>query len=606
MAAADASAGLSAAGGSTGAQAARLPGSRFGLGLDLWAEGLDGFENTWAETTVTQPDANGTVTTTVIPGDPALNNRKFDYRWELRTFGAQVPVALPDFPFGRLGRLYPRLTLEAARVEATFEVLDRTGGGADLHRQGEGTLWGLGLDLVGRFGEEDRWFAGGGYRYRQLSNLDLSSALPQAGPPTFPPTASTAVQLPFEEVRLDRREHAVTARVGRAFGDRVFPYLGIRGRLADLEVEDSLDIHSPLQGLDFQVRSSSRFENDAVLAVGGVDARLGPLVLHVEAAAADSDWSALVKLVYARWPEAISSEEIRRTEHAKRRERWLRRAAAISAALVPLLEEVERRFLERRRELESGPYGPGDVEALLDVTEEDLLEVLGRFEDLGALRAYAKDFFRRQREQVRADGGGTSLGRSPPPAGGARPVALAGPRHAPGAPALVPPPPEERGGWGRLLDAVGGFLSALVTGAREDELYIEVEISASDPPLRLCPGDVSLACLRGEKSCDCREGEEAVWRGLHLYRFKFPQNLEVDSRVDCQAYVQRNCDQPSLRCDPETPDVRGTSPQYVECTDADAACRLDLWEAPSPLVRCSVSEPPCGCRGVRSTAEGGE
>lgn len=597
--------GLPASGASTGAETFRLPGSRFGLGVDLWAEGLDSFQNTWAETLITQTDANGTVTTRVIPGDPGLNNRKFDYRWELRSFGAQVPVALPDFSLGRIGRLYPRFTLEAARVEATLEVLDRTGGGADLRREGEGTLWGVGLDLVGRFGEEDRWFAGGGYRYRELSNLDLSSALPPVGPPALPPNASTGVPLPVEEVRLDRREHAVTGLVGRAIGDRLFPYVGLRGRLADLEVDDSLEVASSFPGLRFQVRSSSRLESDAVLAVAGVDARLGPLVAHLEAVGGDGDWGGLLKLVYARWPEATSSADVQRSEHTKRRERWLRRAAAISAALFPLLEGVERRFHERLRELESAPYGAPEAEKLLDVTEADLLEVLGRFEDLGALRAYAGEFFRRKREEIGEEGPVGLRGGSPPPAGGAHRVAFAGPLHSPEA--VVLESPADEGGWSRFWGGVGSFLGALATGARDEELYIEVEISVSDTPLRLCPGDVRPQCLQGGRRCGCREGKSLpvgkrvdLWRGLHMYRFRFPRSL-ADSSVACQDYLSTNCDERSLECSPVQPS-RDDTPQYVQCTSPSSNCILDLWLS-GPRVRCLVSESGCGCEGAISLSD---
>ena len=101
-------------------------GVGFGLGIDFRWENLDSLLNAADTTTVTRRDGCENVTQ-VVPGDPALNNRKFDYRFEARTAGGQVPVALPRFSLGSGVSVYPSLVLEAAVTDVTFDFRDRTG-----------------------------------------------------------------------------------------------------------------------------------------------------------------------------------------------------------------------------------------------------------------------------------------------------------------------------------------------------------------------------------------------------------------------------------------------------------------------------------------------
>ena len=108
------------------AESPGVGGFGFGLGIDFRWEDLDSLLNAADTTTVTTHNPNGNVVTQVVPSDPALNNRKFDYRFEVKSAGGQVPVALPRFSLGRGVTVYPSLVVEAGLTEVTFDFHDWT------------------------------------------------------------------------------------------------------------------------------------------------------------------------------------------------------------------------------------------------------------------------------------------------------------------------------------------------------------------------------------------------------------------------------------------------------------------------------------------------
>jgi hypothetical protein len=266
-------------------------GFGFGLGIDLGWEELDSLATAAATTTVTTRDANGREVTQVIPGDPALTNRKFDFRFEVETAGGQAPIALPRFSLGRAVTVFPSLVIEAAVTDVTFHFDDRTNPEDSTSVTARGTSYGLGLESVATLGRSNRWYLAAGYRYRDLPSLEL-----ERSPPVAPFTHSGAVS--HDEVRLSQETHRATLRVGRAFrGGRFNPYLGLRGRWTELDVVDELDFRSSL-GDETVLRTHTRYESDSALGVAGIDARLGgPVLGRAEVTFGDGDAALLLKTV---------------------------------------------------------------------------------------------------------------------------------------------------------------------------------------------------------------------------------------------------------------------------------------------------------------------
>jgi len=355
-------------------------GAGFSLGLDFHFDDLDSLLNTSASTTVTLFDGAGGRFTQVIPGDPGLNNRKFDYRFKRRSWGAQGPIALPPVTLGGGMTLLPSLVVEAATTEVTFDFRDRTQPELSTSITGRGTALGVGLEGVA-LDSERRWFLGAGYRFRTLPDFEL-----ERSPPVDP-----LLDVVHDEVRLRQETHLATLRVGRVSANgRFAPYLGGRGRWTELEIDDELGFVSPL-GPRTDLRSRFRFESDSALAVAGVDARLGgPFAGRVEVTYGDGDVATLLKVVYLLGGESGTPNRIARdiAHEFRRIEQEFSRAAD---EIAPLRAVSPAAYLARALEL-------------LDRTEKEAVRVLERF-DFIALADWLRSRFSEARDALlRTDG----------------------------------------------------------------------------------------------------------------------------------------------------------------------------------------------------------
>lgn len=351
-------------------------GARFGLGLDAFFERQESLRATGAELTFRSE-------TQEIAPDPL--NRDFDFRVDLRAAGLQLPVALP-----RLGVIHPTLVLQAAMADVTFDFLDQTQEQGQESRggfsyEGRGPLFGGGLELTSALCRRCPWFAGAGYRFQRLHDLEVDV---EGG------------GVVDDEARLSRDVHEVSARVGYGSpGGRIVSYLGVRHRSTGLEIEEELDTRA----------FRAELESDATLALAGVEAHLGGSFYgRAEATYGDEDYSALLKVVYLgpgkgpaiSWPgRGGETGQVRETEEERRRRE--QRIEEIGGTLALRLAAIEAAFLAGWRSLEviQGPDGQPayiarDVEELLARTEREILSVLGELPELEALRDWVRDEFR--------------------------------------------------------------------------------------------------------------------------------------------------------------------------------------------------------------------
>lgn len=263
-------------------------GARLGLGLGYLVERQDGLRFTFSQTIVTLHDlAQGTDSTTVLQGDPELNNRKFDYQGELSLPTVRIPIALPTERWG----FYSAAILEAAWADLTFEFVDQAQPELSTALEGDGLAFGLGLELAAPFCRTCRWFAGGGYRFRTLSRLEVERA-PLFNMPNF--------EVLSDEVTASRETHELFARLGYgSFGDRVAPYFGIRGRWTEVEVKDELRLASAIFGQETTLSSRSEYESDTLSGVVGVDVHFaGSFFGRAEASFSNDDRAAFFKITY--------------------------------------------------------------------------------------------------------------------------------------------------------------------------------------------------------------------------------------------------------------------------------------------------------------------
>ncbi|MGH2726383.1 MAG: hypothetical protein ACRDKS_05345, partial [Actinomycetota bacterium] len=244
----------------------RAAGAAYGLGLDWLFERQESLEVKESSRPVT---------------DLPYVSRGIDLRWELTGPAVQVPIALPS-----LGRLHPSLVLRAASADVTVDSPERPQDEVDRTSfDGRGTLLGATLDLAGSLCGGCPWFASGRYGFEDLSELEADGTTP------------FSFGLAADEIRLGRRAHELSGRVGYVFpGGRAATYLGARGRRSEVEIEEELS-RDPATGK--QITTHTRLESEEVSGFAGIDAHLaGPLFGRLEGSFGADDQAFLVKLVY--------------------------------------------------------------------------------------------------------------------------------------------------------------------------------------------------------------------------------------------------------------------------------------------------------------------
>lgn len=359
---------------------------QIGFGFDLFLASADDLETTALETVTFLCDGAGNCGPGVIPSDPELLNRKFGFELEETVPGLQVPLGLPPLRLGGGRSLRSALVLEVASSDLRLDFRDRTRSGDSTALEGRGTRFGLGLEAAAPLCDGCRFFAAAGYRYRRLPGREVDRRGEVA--PGFP--------VLDDRVVLEQEQHLASARLGYAAG-RFAPYLGVRARRGEIEIEDELRFTGP-DGSETALTTRTTLESDAVDGVAGLDVRIGPRLLgRIEAALGEGAEGALLKLVVRLGPGAPDldppPEKVRRAEE-------------IRAAVTPRLRPIEAGFDTGRAALREvvGPAGTpaylvADVVALLDRTEDALLAALEP-EELAPLRAWVSDRFDRIRDEL--------------------------------------------------------------------------------------------------------------------------------------------------------------------------------------------------------------
>lgn len=388
--------------------------ARLGLGLGWLIEKLDRLPITFQETTTELTSTYGESGNFTTPGDPDLLNRKFDSAWRLQGPVAQVPIALPVL--GREGprQLYSALVLELTQADVELEIHDRTAERLGSSFSGDGIMPGAWLDLVMPLCRRCPWFVGGGYRYRELREMDVDRSPPFTAPGLAVTTDAASVFGRTQEAFL-RWGYAPPAA-------RYAPYVGVRYRSTQLTIDDELRFTNDQVGLTTNLRTRTRFESEATLALAGVDLHLGPRLFgRAEAAYGDGTSSGLVKVVYlvgrrkTSAPATATDQEgevgeqsTKDEEREQEQERQERaRASEIAREIAPKLALIEEEFLAGWRRLtvvaEERTGAPAyllrEVRTLLDRTEADLLDALAQ-PGIAALRDHVEDRFDRAREAI--------------------------------------------------------------------------------------------------------------------------------------------------------------------------------------------------------------
>lgn len=363
-------------------------GARFGLGLDVFFEHQESLKISFLEQTVRTRDLlTGGEETGVMRTDPGLLNRKFDLQLDLAGVGIQSAIALPSVGLPRDLRLYPTLVFQAASADVSLDFHDGTRAEDSSSLDGQGPLFGTGLDLATSLCRNCPWFTGASYRFQRLPSLTVDRS------PPFGPAGFNVLE---DEVRLGREVQEASARAGYSFsGNQVVSYLGVSHRWTDVEIEDHLRYRDPFGEVETTLDSLTRLDSETTLALAGVEARLGPrLFSRMETSVGDGDWGVLFRVSYL-----LTKEPERLTENQ-------------STEIAAQIGKIRTEYVQALNAL------PETVElavvyTLLDRIEKKLLAILP-FPEFAAMHDSVRYEFRKIRERLAQGNAVDTTRRSPP------------------------------------------------------------------------------------------------------------------------------------------------------------------------------------------------
>jgi len=380
----------------------RAAGATFGLGLDALFEHQESLDIASIRTTVTTRDSGGHESSTEIPGDPALLNRKFDFRSELEGEGSQGSIALPTFGLP----IHPTFHWQALSANLRLDFLDRRESAENTSIEGRGLFLGAGFDLVAAMCNQCGWFASAGYQVQDMPSFGADRK----------PRLSDA-DLSHDEVSLRRQVRDASFRIGYGIPNaRIITYTGVRRRSTDLDIEDELGFSGRTQDgtlEETRLRTRTKIQGDATLAVAGLDVNFGGgLFGRAETAIGDGDRVVKVNLVYLPKIGIEIRQETAEEKAEKERERKLekqlkKRARWIAAGILPRLIAIEKEYLAGWHALHvvagdggEPSYLVQEVDALLNGTESALLGVTHDYPELEALGDWITDEFVRNRKEL--------------------------------------------------------------------------------------------------------------------------------------------------------------------------------------------------------------
>jgi hypothetical protein len=528
----------------TGSGAAGAP---LTVGLDVVSGQDAGLRISSQSSVVTVRDlAAGTTETSIVPGDPALLNRKFSIRIRSTGEGGQLPIALPRIALGGVA-IFPTLILQAASTDLSLDFTDRPEPADSTALQGRAPLYGMGFGLAAPLCPGCPWFASAGYRVSLLPELTAERS------PAFEAPGFVVLQ---DQSRFRLRSDEGLLRIGRGLpGGRAAAYLGLlRGR--DLVTDDDVvQLSSPRVGLQQLLSTRTRLAAETTAGLAGLEARLaGPLMLRLETVFGSGRSGGALKLAYLRLPPPPPPPPAPgRQDDAQERiaRRILPRLAEIRAELdrrLASLPSVQPGAPGVQPGLPGAPPGPAlpalvsaaAVAQLLDDVERQLLAALAEPE-LVALRDYVEDLFRSARQDLglaaRTGSAGApaaslalaSFRRPPASAASALSAASAGLAT----PAINGAPPAGRGLEARKVGFWACRIDVLVetiqSWARKRELQIDLIVESDPDHARFSMTPYSYRARPAESYRT--DGKlmviPGVWRGRYSYTVALGKDFQA-------------------------------------------------------------------------------
>ncbi len=524
------------------------PRISFGLGSLSFFDHLSSLSNTFSQSTVILRDpAAGGLSTTVLDNDPKLNNAKLDFGLDLRGVGAYAAVELPSSP--RLGDA--ALIFEVAWTGLTFDVVDTTVSPPSTSSlEGDGLMVGAGFDV--RSGLGGQWSAAWGYRYRNLSNIDVARSA-SLGPPFV--VLDDGVSLSWES-------HELGSRFSYASGPRYRPYAGVLFRRTEVEIDDRLRFVDGLERETDQ-RTLSWFDSDVVLGIAGVEAQLSSLAARLESFFGDGDYGVRFQVGWSfQRGDSVSEpgdDVLSSRQRRKRLKRRVRRAKKLTPLLAEAFARIERDFIERRRVLDENRQPPrrsryrlAEVLELLEATQRDLEKLL-RKQKLHALDAYFRQLFsdavaelKSKSTVARADSGAV---RGEPEyvlaALSGQPTSI---RNASTEIVFVAEPEATL-----VLDRVNGGIESARIKSENDEIYIDLCIHSvpDNATVTICP---MFACEKVDWDQDETNNRLSdIERGLYSYHVVRDGYQKIDcfpdSEAECAPLDLMRDAKPMIQCD---------------------------------------------------------
>lgn len=561
-------------------------GMKYGVGATAFFENQTSLESTLARTTITLRDLDRNVTDTrVFTEDPRLTNTKLDFELELKGAGILVPVGLPQIPNTGTVSIYPTFFFELTAVDVGFDVFDTTTQPAqplgtfeavtldtgfdafaaaqqaiNSSSQGNGPMFGLGLDLTARVCSSCKWIANWSYWYRFIPSLDVDRPLG-----LFPDFEAA-----FDSLSLTREAHEVSSRVGYAVSagsHRYVPFTGVLYKRTKLELEDEVRFLDPLIGLETTLESFSRFESETVQALAGFDVQLSNSVFgRLETAFGEGDYGVSFQITWSKGPPP------KLPKFPKREKKQTR----VINSILEQLRQLRRDFL---REWDSLPvitsadgspaYSTREVRSLLERSRDRFLEILS-YRQLVAMQNYVAD----EIDDILSSLSGESV----PVVGIAQPeirVASSSALASGGFVLFGPETSDETSGVDCNTELCRNF--SLLVDKIIDVFLRGVEVNLE---IRTCPSGALVdiytltrtTCKISKPTCKRFETKDTYSDNtLRMFRGKYRYTVEKDgySKVHCNA---------SSSCDTSDP-----------CDKCDACCRkLNLIDQRGSVFQCEL------------------
>ena len=216
-------------------------------------------------TRITLRDPNGDVIFDEVVDDPTSN--------ETLTAPSSLKVAAVgvNIKLGEVGGNSPwaafYLKPMIGKVDAKISFLPDPGEpGCDCSYSGDGNVWGIGAEAVIKPNSEGRFFISIGLGYNETDTLDSNVT------PGFPGELMSTYTLEFEQ-------KTASIMIGIE-GDVVAPFIGVQEIRGDATLTGDTLVDAPVidpiavPGETYQFRFQNKFENEATLAIVGLNFRI--------------------------------------------------------------------------------------------------------------------------------------------------------------------------------------------------------------------------------------------------------------------------------------------------------------------------------------------